>query len=206
MNPRTLLRVALGVLLAVVLCTPAAQAADAHMTDAERQEVVDLLEESYAEFEALVADVDGEAWSDKPAEDRWSVGEVAEHLLLSEGALFGVIQKAMEAEPNEDWEAAAAKGLDPIVTQVPDRSQTFQAPEGLQPSGEMSREDTLKKFAEAREQTLEFVRTVDGPVKSHTQPNPLLGDANVPQWAAFIAAHNMRHNKQIAEVKEQLGE
>lgn len=206
MNPRTLLRVALGVLVTVVVCTPAAGAADAHMTDDERQEIVDLLEDSYAEFEGLVADVDGEAWSTKPAEDRWSVGEVAEHLLLAEGALFGVIQKAMEAEPNEDWEAVAAKGLDPIVTQVPDRTQKFQAPEGLQPTGEMSRQDVLKKFAEAREKTLEFVRTVDGPVKSHTQPNPLLDDANVPQWAAFIAAHNMRHNQQIAEVKEQLGE
>lgn len=205
MKPRSVFRtVGSVVALCVLWSAPAAWAEDAHLTDAERQELVDLLQDSYSEFEALVLDVEGEEWTAKPAEDRWSVGEVAEHLLLAEKALFGVIRKAMEAEPYVEWEAVDEKGLDPILTQVPDRSQKVQAPDALQPTGELSREETLRRFAAVREETLAFISDTDAPVKSHVQPNPVVDQANVPQWIAFIAAHNLRHNQQIVEVKEEL--
>lgn len=176
---------------------------DGRLTDAERQEVVNLLEQSHADFEALVAGVSEDQWHVKPAPEKWSVGEVAEHLLLTEDMLYGIMQAALAAEPHADWQAVDAKGLNPILTTVPDRTQTFQAPERLQPTGQLDREDTLARFAAARAKTVELMHS-DAPLKSHTQPNPLLGDANVRQWAAYCAAHNMRHNQQIDEVKKTL--
>ncbi len=175
-----------------------------YLTDAERQELIDLLNRSKAEFDQLVAGVEGEAWTFKPAPDKWSVGEVAEHLLLAEGLLFGIVEGALEADPNPEWQAAEAKGIEILLQRVPDRSQKFQAPEPIQPKGEMGRAELLDKFAAARQGTLDFVRTTQAPVKQHTAPNPLTGDANVRQWVVFIAAHNLRHNQQIAEVKEAM--
>jgi hypothetical protein len=179
--------------------------ADAHLTDEERAELIGLLEDSWAEFETLVEDVPDAQWATPPAEDKWSVGEVTEHLLLAESFLRGMADAALAADPDPEWRTADAKGLAPILENVPDRTQTFQAPEPLVPTGELSRREAMDRFRAERDKTLAMVREADGPVKAHTSPNPLLETANVRQWIAFVAAHNLRHNQQIAEAKEMLG-
>lgn len=184
---------------------PAAESADPHLSAEERAALLELLETSKAEFDTLVAGVEGEAWSARPAPDKWSVGEVAEHLLLAEGVIFDRARQALEAEPTADWPAVAAKvGRADILGFTTDRGQQFQAPDGLQPKGEMSREEILARFAEARAATLAFVRDTRDPLKAHTSPNPVFDELNVPQWITFLAGHNLRHNQQIAEVKETL--
>jgi hypothetical protein len=40
----------------------------------------------------------------KPAPERWSVGETAEHIVLAEALLFGFVRKALSAELNPVWE------------------------------------------------------------------------------------------------------
>jgi hypothetical protein len=50
--------------------------------------------------------------------------------------------------------------------------------------------------------TLKFIETTDQPLKAHTldHPFPVFGTLNAYQWLLYIPAHNLRHNKQIAEV------
>src|SRR5208283_4523060 len=68
-------RIALLSLMCLPLC-----AADAHMTEAERTKVMNWLEESRKEFLAAIDGVTEEQWRWKPAPERWSVGETAEHI------------------------------------------------------------------------------------------------------------------------------
>ena len=66
----------------------------------------------------------------KPAPDRWSVAEVAEHITVTESMIFGMIQKQVMASPAAPEKRAEVKGKDePILTAVPDRSHKAQAPE-----------------------------------------------------------------------------
>src|SRR5947208_3358954 len=74
--------------LAACLAPVCLQAADPHMTPQERTQLVQYLKDSQKEFLAAVLNLSDEQWKWKPAPERWSVGECAEHILLAEGLLF----------------------------------------------------------------------------------------------------------------------
>src|SRR6266403_1783313 len=69
------------------------------MTAEERMKVMNYLEESRKEFLAAIDGVTEEQWKWKPAPERWSVGETAEHIVLAEALLFGNVQKATAPQP-----------------------------------------------------------------------------------------------------------
>ena len=187
--------------LILVLCAllpAAALAADPTLSDAERAELISLLEDSRQQFEALTARSTGDAWSQAPAEGKWSVGEVAEHLVVTEQGILAMAQGALASDADPEWEATTAMTVDQLVAMLGDRSQKFQAPETLQPTGEMSREEAIEQFAGVRARTLDFVRGTDAPLKAHTAEGPP-GKMNAHMWLALIGAHNLRHNAQIEE-------
>lgn len=198
------------VILVLGLAAPAALAqecaltANGRLTDAERQELVALLERSQRELEDLVRGLDADAWSRKPAPDRWSVGQVVEHLILAEQLFFDRAGEALAGEARTGWHGPAVS-TEEILAMVADRSRKFEAPASLAPSGELGRDEALAEFRAARAATLELVRTTDAPLKRYAVPNPLLEEVDLRQMLIFLAAHQLRHDLQIAEVKAALG-
>src|SRR5271169_3487429 len=65
-----------------------ARASDPHMTSAERDQLIQLLNDSQDEFVAAVSELSDTQWNWKPASGSWSVGECAEHLMLAEQIIF----------------------------------------------------------------------------------------------------------------------
>jgi uncharacterized damage-inducible protein DinB len=182
----------------------AAPAAGGTLSDADRAMLVATLEMGLAETDALVAAAQGELFTKKPAADRWSVAEVVEHIGATEEALFGAVQGALAAPA--DPEAAQLTAAMPVANFgaiIRDRSQRFQAPDNLRPTGGKSQEDVMARFHAARQRTLEMVRTTQAPVGSHTLALPM-GKFTVHHLLTLIAQHNLRHNAQIAEAVRQL--
>ena len=58
-------------------------APDPHLTDAERTAVIRLLTDSRAALLGAVEPLSDAQWSFKPEPDRWSIGEIVEHLGLA---------------------------------------------------------------------------------------------------------------------------
>lgn len=184
---------------------PAAASAPslAGLTDADRTALLDLLERGRAETEALVAKAEGDAFTWKPAADRWSVAEVLEHIGSTEKLLFGMLSQALAGEP--DPEAPKLLEAVPVASfsdRIQDRSQKVQAPDMLVPKGGVGRDELLAAYRTAHDATIEFVRATQAPVASFTAPTPA-GKLTAHHLLALIAAHNIRHNKQMAEVLEQ---
>jgi len=177
------------------------------VTAEERAKVLRLLRESEKEFLELIGDVSEAGWRFKPGADRWSVAEVAEHIVLAEGALFGMAQKALAAGPNPDWEARTAGKTEFLDQVMVDRSRRAQAPESVAPKGALSRQEAVSRYGEARARTRKFIEETALPLKAHTADHPfkVFGTLNAYQWALYIPLHNMRHNQQIAEVKASTG-
>ena len=73
-------------------------------TAKERAHLIKLLQDSQKEYLSYVENVSEAQWNWKPGQDRWSVGETAEHILLAEGRLFSAMERAVAAPPNPDWE------------------------------------------------------------------------------------------------------
>jgi hypothetical protein len=177
------------------------------MTSTERDQLIKFLKDSQTEFVGEVSSLSDAQWKWKPAPERWSVNECAEHILLAEGLLFSKAQEAIRNPARADWETAT-KGKTEILLQVmAPRLGKAKAPEDIVPSGTMERAVIMRRFAESRAITLKFVEETQLPLKEHLaeHPFPIFNPLNAYQWVLYIPLHNMRHDKQIEEVKATAG-
>lgn len=182
-------------------------ASDPHMTSEERAKVVKLLLDTQKEYLDSLENLTDEQWKYKPSPFKWSVGEVAEHIVITEAALFARVEQAIAQQPNPDWESKTT-GKDAFIEKVlPSRDRKAQAPIEIRPTGKLSREEVIRRYKAVRAKTLEFAQKTDLPLKAHTveHPFPAFNTLNAYDWLIYIPMHNLRHDKQIAEVKASAG-
>ena len=172
------------------------------LTAQEREAALGQFQTTHDNFLKLIAGLSEKQWTFKPAPDRWSVAEVAEHITVSEGTLLGLVQKVMTS-PATPEKRDQVKGKDELILQrVPDRSHKAQAPEMLKPTGRWATEAELTKEFEARRAaTMDYIRTTNDDLRDHFFDHPLLGTMDGYQWLLLISAHSARHTAQIEEVK-----
>jgi hypothetical protein len=190
-----------------VKMSAATQKSDAHMTPEERAKVIKLLDESEKEYLDAISNVTEAQWTYKPSPFKWSVGEVAEHIMLTEPALFSFLERALSAKPDPDWESKTAKKDEFLERVLPSRTRKAQAPREIQPTGKLSREEVIRRYKEARARTRDFAEHTDLPLKAYEaqHPFPAFNILNAYDWLLYIPLHNIRHNQQIAEVKATPG-
>ena len=174
------------------------------MTEAERAEVIELLLKSEEEMLRAIDGLTDQQWTFKPAPERWSIGEVVEHIVLADALLFDTAVKALDGRMDEAWNATLAKS-DVLRKALPDRSRRVDAPAAIKPQQAMTRAALVSRFKEQRAKALAFARETDKPLKAHTAQNPFFGSLNAHQWLLYIPLHHVRHNQQIAEVKASSG-
>jgi hypothetical protein len=199
MSLRTL---ALALLIAVPL-----RAADPHITAEERSKVVKWLDESRQEFLAAIDGVSDAQWRWKPAPEKWSVGEVAEHIVVAEGSMFQKVQSALAAPANAAWEQQTKGKTEMIEMVMAPRLGRVSAPEPLVPKGDMTKAQVKTRFEEQRIAMLKFARETNAALKEHTAEHPfaMFNPLSAYQWLIYAPLHTMRHDKQIAEVKATAG-
>ena len=191
----------LAIVMALTVGTRAqAPAPDAAMTRVERAELIDLLQKSAKEFLDAVESVSDAQWTFKAGADRWSIGEVAEHLVLAEAGLFTTATRSLAAPADDKWTATVGK-TDLLKRALPNRTTKVDAPQEIRPRGDLTRAQVMAQFKEQRARTRAFAQETEAPLKAHTSPNPFFGAINAYQLLLYIPLHNLRHDQQIAEVK-----
>jgi uncharacterized damage-inducible protein DinB len=182
-------------------------AADTHMTDAERIKVLGWLDASRQEFLAAIDQVSDAQWKWKPAPDRWSIGEVAEHVVLAEAGQFANVKKALAAEASADWEQKTRGKTEMIEMVMAPRRGKATSPESLVPGGAMTRAQARERFEALRVEMVKFAKETAAPLKEHlaAHPMPIFDPLNAYQWLIYAPLHTQRHVKQIAEVKATAG-
>ena len=176
---------------------------DPHLLAGERAKAIKLLLDSQKEFLDTVENLSDEQWTYKPAPDRWSVAEVAEHIMLAEGALFSTVEAALAEKLNPDWEAKTAGKTEMLARALLNRQRKAQAAEQVQPSGKLTRVEIIDRFKEARAKTLKFIKETNLPLKAHTldHPFPIFNTLNAYQWLIYIPLHNMRQSQKVVSRK-----
>lgn len=194
------------IVLLTVLCAPMF-AADPHMTAEDRTKVLGYLDESRKQFLAAIDGVTAEQWKWKPAPERWSVGETAEHIVLAEALLFGNVQKAIASPPNPAWEEKTKGKTEFIERVMAPRLGKATAPEPIVPGGKMTQAEVRERFFKQREEIEKFARETQVALKEYTveHPFPVFNTLNAYQWLIYAPLHTERHVKQIAEVKATAG-
>lgn len=178
-------------------------AAAGPLTGPEREAALKSLQATHDLFLKSIAGLSETQWKFKPAPDRWSVAEVAEHITISESTLLGIVQTKIMAGPATPDKRTEVAGKDEVIlSKVPDRSHKGQAPEFLKPTNRWATEAALTKaFEDERKATMEYVKTTQDDLRDHMGPHPAFGPLDAYQWILLISAHSERHTKQIEEVK-----
>ena len=192
------------VLLSLLLCAPVS-AGDARRTPEERTNALNWLEESRKEVLAAIDGLTDQQWKWKPAPGRWSVGEVAEHIVLAEASQFANVKKAISSPANPAWEEKTKGKTETLVAVLAPRLGRVQAPEAIVPKGGMTLAQVRERIEKQRAEMVKFARETDAPLKQYTIDNPFFGALNGYQWLIYAPLHTMRHDKQIAEVKATAG-
>lgn len=136
----------------------------------------------------------------RPAEDRWSVAEVLEHLAQTERAVTGLLTQLLErAAPRPAAEAFSDDAFRRHVEMLGflDRTRKLQGP---QPTGKMSATDAWGELDRTRPELIEVVERGAGlRLEDISYAHPFAGDLDLYQWIAFVGLHEGRHAGQIRE-------
>ncbi|WP_276372503.1 DinB family protein [Chryseolinea sp. H1M3-3] len=172
------------------------------LSTGERKFLIDLLEENSKKFLTKIEQVSDEQWRFKPSSDKWSVGDIAEHITISEGFLFSIAQKLLQSLPDPEKAKNLEGNEQRILAKAMDRTTKAQAPEPIKPQGKFtSKFELIAAFKAAREKTITYIKTTSDPLKNHVAPHPAVGDLTAYQWLVWIVAHANRHDAQLEEVK-----
>lgn len=176
--------------------------AQTELTSKEREKAVAYLEKTKSDLHAAVNGLSEDQLNFKATPESWSVAECVEHIAMTEKALFGIVDAALQSEPDPSLRKEVKFADDEVIGLIIDRSSKAQAREEIQPKNKFgSHEASLKAFDESRASNIKFVKTTREDLRNRYFDFPF-GKLDIYQLVLFLSGHTERHTKQIAEVKE----
>ena len=168
------------------------------ITPSDRQQLLDILTASTARFQAATRGLTEAQWNHRPAPDKWSPADLAEHLALSEEVMPRLARKAL-AEPDSPRDEVLVREQDAeIIESMQDDAWHGKATETLQPKRNFATgAAAAATFLDRRSRTMEYVSNTDDPLRAHTFPHPAYGPLDGYQWLLMLAHHSDRHVRQI---------
>ncbi len=188
----------------VLMMMAAATLLSGPLDQGQRDFLLSSLHASRKAFLDSIAGLSEAQWKFKSGPDRWSIQEVAEHVILTEDRLFGMEQKtlATPAVAGRKHDQAADQA---VLDRMADRTNKVKNPPELTPSGRYATPaQAAQAFREKRDHTLEYVRTTGDDLRAHVFKGPI-GEVDAYQVLLMMAGHVNRHVEQIKEVKAAAG-
>ena len=176
---------------------------DQTLSSAERDHAVVELEGSRKAFLDATSGLSEVQWNFKPAPDRWSIAECAEHIGVTEALVLKLVTEQAVKGPAEPEKRALVQGKDSsLMAMAVDRSAKFKAPEAIQPTRRWATPGEItKNVLENRARSIEFIRTTQEDLRDHLMDHPVFKTLDTYQWILLPSAHMRRHTAQILEVK-----
>jgi len=137
-------------------------------------------------------------WKTRPAEGRWSAGELIGHLSAVERAILSRADKLLQ-KPSKS--PPFFKRFHVPMMMVEARVIRLKTPKWLDVQTIREKEEMLAELRGVREQTLAFIEeTRSRDLSKYSMAHPFLGTLNAYEWLQFIASHEIRHTKQMREI------
>lgn len=143
-----------------------------------------------------------EDWERQPAPGAWSAGEIVAHLTVVERSIIGNADRMTQeiAIP-----VPFPQRLHLPLWLVEARIIRRKSPVPQDPNLMAEKEIMLACLRCARERTLAFLsETEKRDLRAFCWRHPFLGVLNAYEWMEMIAAHQIRHTKQMKEIEEKL--
>ncbi|QEC53374.1 DinB family protein [Anseongella ginsenosidimutans] len=169
----------------------------------DKQDLLDYFQETGNHLLKSIDGLNNQQMQFKPAEDKWSINQCLEHIILTEKLLFGMAKKVIEQPANPERKKEIKTTDEEIISMMTDRSKKAQAPEAAVPGDTYaSTSEAVAAFKEHRKVLTEYIRSTPENLRDHVTDSPM-GPVDAYQFLLFTAAHCSRHTLQIEEVKVQ---
>ena len=146
--------------------------------------------------------VPSEVWKTKPGKDRWSAAELIAHLMTVERGVIGKADRVAQHPPKR---VSLLKRIHIPMALVESRWIRRKSPVPIEPEMLRDKEEMLAEIRTVRERSMAFLEeTRSQNLSEYCWKHPALGMLNAYQWMQFIAAHEVRHTKQMREIAASL--
>jgi hypothetical protein len=147
----------------------------------------------------LIEKFDNKGFNRKPSPDKWSAGEVAEHLLIFDIRLSDILKTATHPTDREITEKVST-----VDARVSNRANKIDAPPFLIPSADSKSVSVMaEKIRAERLHINTLIKETDLSLHSKEFPHRLFGELTAYEWINLIDLHSRRHMKQLQELMEQ---
>ena len=169
-------------------------------TEKDREFAIKYATDTQADFVKQLTGLSDAQLNFRAAEGRWTIGEIAEHIIVVENALRGFVDGGMKAPVPACKDEFRIQDVAVILT-ITNRQQKFQAPEAVRPNGRWKTvPDLLANFDTTRKTSIDYMKNMKEDMRSHFVPMPL-GKLDAFQSFLFMIGHSERHLAQLKEVK-----
>ena len=151
------------------------------------------------ELTQLIEQFNHESFNRKPSPDKWSAGEVAEHLLIFDIRLNLILEGAIHPTDRDINEQV------PIFTaRVSNRNNKIDAPEFLLPSaGIKSPKGLAEKIRNERRKIFKAIEEMDLSLHNKLITHRFFGEMTAFEWINLVDVHAHRHMEQLKELSDQ---
>jgi uncharacterized damage-inducible protein DinB len=147
-------------------------------------------------------EVSADQWKTRPAEGRWSAGELVGHLITIESTILRGMGKLLGKPPKS---VPFYKRFHVPMAVVESRLIRRKSPIATDGAMIRKKEEMLAELQETRERTLAFIgETMERDLSKYSMPHAFLGTLNTYEWLQLVASHEVRHTKQMKEIAEAL--
>jgi hypothetical protein len=160
------------------------------------------LDEAQSAFLRAADGIAAEKWTEKTSAEEWCAAEIAAHLIMVERAIIRtadhIIQKTPRLFPL--WRRVHLP-----IWLVEARLIRRNSPIELDPGLVGKKEEMLGVLRLTRERAFAFLaETQKRDLSAYRWKHVFLGPLNVYEWFEMIAAHQLRHAKQMKEIGGRL--
>ena len=146
--------------------------------------------------------ISSEKWAIEPAPEQWSAAEVVAHLVAVERA---VITKADHVSRKTPLPISTIERLHLPMWFVEARLIKRKSPLPMDPGLMAEKETMLGMLRAARERTFAFLaETEKRDLSAYYWRHPFIGMLCAYEWMEMLAAHQIRHAKQMREIHRKI--
>ncbi|HXC46796.1 MAG TPA: DinB family protein [Candidatus Sulfotelmatobacter sp.] len=146
--------------------------------------------------------IPAEKWDNCPGLNEWSAAQLVAHLVVVERGVVTNVDRLTQKAPIP---VPFPKRLHLPLWLVEARVIRRKSPVPLDNSLMAEKEAMLGALRRVRERTLAFLsETERRDLTAYCWRHPFLGMLNAYEWMEMIAAHELRHTKQVREIEAKL--
>jgi uncharacterized damage-inducible protein DinB len=146
--------------------------------------------------------VTAEEWKSSPGNGAWSAGELVAHLIVVERRIVGTADRVTQKPAKR---VSLLKRLHLPLALVESRLIRRKTPIPVDSQLVRGKEAMLAELRDVRERSLAFLdETKNRDLSEYIWRHPFIGNLNLYEWFEMVAAHELRHTKQMQEIAAAL--